>query len=74
MSTKNNLHSVKEAAALIGITDGRLRQMIRAGSCDHEKLEDSIFPAGYVYKVPDREVKRLKKEVREGPGRPRISD
>lgn len=86
MSIVNGTHSVKEAAAIIGITDGRLRQMIRAYEdrspsrkaqpngleCRAVKYESPIFPAGYIWQVPDTEVQRLQK-VTHTQGRPRKS-
>jgi transposase-like protein len=79
--------SVKEAAAEIGVTDRTLRQWIanfidrcpsgrgkpRNNECRAEKVEDLMFPAGYVYQVPVDEVERLRSLPQTGPGRPRLS-
>lgn len=84
MSIIHNTYSVKEAAELIGITSGRLRQMIIAYGerspsrkatptgyeCRAEKYEAPIFPAGYIWQVPQSEVDRLK-AMTQHTGRPR---
>jgi len=55
---------VTEAAAAIGITPSRLRQMLRAGLAHGEKLAERAWI------VPKKEVERLKKTPSKR-GRPR---
>lgn len=82
--TKN----VKQAAEMIGVTDRCLRNWIKnfyercpggrgtPGNCEckAEKIEDEMFPAGYIWQVPLEEIIRLRDAERSGPGRPRLSD
>lgn len=65
--------TVRAAAAEIGITHGRLTQMIRAGECKAHKRMDKRFAVGYCYEIAKSEVNRIKKIPRTV-GRPRISD
>lgn len=79
--------SVKDAAATIGVTDRTLRQWITnyfercpsgrgqpgQNECRAEKIEDHVFPAGYVYQIPVEEIERLRSLPQTGPGRPRLS-
>lgn len=73
MTTRDNYVSVSVAAREIGITSGRLRQMIRANQCAAYKFEDERFPSGYSYEIPLTEIERLK-EVTHKRGRPRTGD
>ncbi len=68
-STAPNLpfFGVTEAAAEIGITPSRLRQMLRAGLAKGEK----IAPRAWL--LPKKEVDRLKKNPSKR-GRPRTGD
>ena len=54
---------VGRAATEIGITEGRLRQMLRSGEARGEKM-------GWVWLVPRSEVERIKKNPSKK-GRPR---
>ena len=65
--------TVAQAAREIGITPGRLLQMIRAGECEADKFESEMFPAGYAYEVPIKEIDRLS-NVKHSRGRPRTGD
>ncbi len=58
--------TLPEAAQEIGITPGRLRQMLRAGELEGEKV-------GPVWVIPRSEVERLKNTPRTT-GRPRIGE
>lgn len=87
VSILDNTESVKDAAALIGVTDGRLRQWIRNyvrrcptgkakpkdNECRALKIKSEMFPAGYAWQVPTAEISRLKAAPRNG-GRPRVGD
>lgn len=89
MSIIKGTITVKRAAELIGITDSRLRQMIRAysvrcphgrgtplaGECKAIKVESEMFPSGHAWQVPPEEVRRLKNaSLNEHGGRPRTSE
>lgn len=71
MSTRKKHHRVVDAAKMIGITPGRLRQKIRAGECKAVKFHDERFPSGYSYEVPESEIKRLSQQE-QTVGRPRV--
>jgi hypothetical protein len=86
MSITSGTKSVKDAAAEIGVTRQCLCRWIKAfylrcptgrgkpgrNECRAEKLEDDIFPAGFVWEVPAEEIKRLRGEPKsDGRGRPR---
>lgn len=87
MSIIDGTESVKDAANLIGVTDGRLRQLIRnfyercptgkgkpkENECRALKIESPMFPAGHAWQVPRDEINRLKNAPRNG-GRPRVGD
>lgn len=62
---------LSKAAAVIGITSGRLRQMIRDREIDFERVDAPVNANGYYYRIPRAEVRRLKKDV-PTVGRPRI--
>jgi predicted transcriptional regulator len=53
------VHTLKQVAAAIDRTTGRVRQLVRDGVVRAEKIEMPEAPAGYVYRVSDRELKRL---------------
>ena len=89
MSIIEGTEDVKKAAELIGITTGRLRQMIRAynkrcpsrrsspleSECRAEKFESPMFAAGHVWQVPTSEIKRIRDIPKEGRGgMPRIGN
>lgn len=59
--------TVKEAAAEIGITEGRVRQLILDGRIRASRLGARLLL------IPVTEVRRVKKEPRR-PGPPRVSD
>lgn len=87
MSIIKGTKSVKDAAAEIGVTGRTLRQWISnffercpsgrgkpgANECRADKIEDEVFPAGYVYQIPLEEIERLRSLPQTGPGRPRLS-
>lgn len=83
----DGMYSVKDAAAVIGVTDRSLRRWInnyyhrcptgrgkpRNDECKAAKVEDDIFAAGFVWQVPPEEVDRLRMvDIDGNPGRPRI--
>lgn len=70
VATRKKHLTVTKAAEAIGITRGRLHQLIRAGECQARKFEDERFPTGFSYEVPVSEVERLSK-VTHATGRPR---
>lgn len=89
MSIIKGTKSVKDAAQELGVTPRTLRRWIEAyfqrcpsgrgkpqsNECKAEKVEDSMFPNGFVYQVPVEEIQRLIDVPREiGPGRPRLSE
>lgn len=89
MSIIEGTKSVKDASESIGVTPRTLRRWIEAyfdrcptgrgkaqsGECRAKKIEDAMFPNGFVYQVPDSEIERLKSTPRPiGPGRPRLSE
>lgn len=61
---------LSEAANFIGVTSGRLRQMIRAGECRAKKVETPLTRTGYVYTITLPEARRLR-DNRPPMGRPK---
>jgi len=59
--------SVQEAADLIGITDGRVRQLLRSGELRGHKVNERAWI------IPMDEVERFRK-LPPGKGRARISE
>ena len=86
MSIIQNMYSVTEAAELIGISTGRLRQMIihynkrspngraepRGNECKAVPYKGKMFPKGYIWQISKEEIERLS-NVNHGTGRPRRS-
>lgn len=70
MAIGKNRKSVAQAAKAIGVTKGRIRQMITSGECRAIKVETHLLTTGYYWEIPDREVERLKNLPQVG-GRPR---
>jgi excisionase family DNA binding protein len=64
--------SVTAAAKVIGVTTGRVRQMIRSGELKAVKVETHLVGSGYYYEVPLAEAKRAAAVPQSG-GRPRVS-
>jgi excisionase family DNA binding protein len=62
MSIKKNMLTTQEAARELGVTDARIRQMIIEGACKAEKYEGEIFPAGYIWLVPQQEINRIREK------------
>jgi len=54
--------SVREAADALSVTEGRIRQILRAGDLRGEKLGE------HAWAIPAGEIERYQK-VRRGPGR-----
>ena len=69
MSTPKTKMTLKQAADYIGVTEGRLRQLIREGSLKAEKIA-APMAQGFYYLVSESEAKRLKNNV-PTVGRPR---
>lgn len=60
-STKaEKMLTVKEAADLSGYTPGRIKQMIWDGECRYQREDTPYVPSGFVYRIPESEVARLK--------------
>ena len=88
MSIVDGTKSVKDAAAIIGVTDRSLRRWInnfyergpsgkgkpQGFECTAVKVEADIFPAGFVWQVPADEIERLRGQEKTGAGRPRLSE
>jgi hypothetical protein len=64
--------SVTAAAEAIGVTPGRVRQLIRKGEIKAVKAETHLVGAGYYWEVPRSEVNRIAAIPQSG-GRPRGS-
>ncbi len=60
--------SVPETADILGVTTGRVRQLLRDGTLQGHKVGD------FQWAIADRDVKRFAKQPRSRMGRPRISD
>lgn len=58
-SSKERMLTVSEAAEESGYTAGRIKQLIWDGECRHVKEPTEYVPAGFVYRIPESEVKRL---------------
>ena len=65
--------TLSDAAAWIGITTGRLRQMIRSGDLKAEKVYGPIGRFSYYYQITRAEVERLASQDRVL-RRPRVGD
>lgn len=89
MSIIKGTKSVREAADEIGVTRQTLRRWIEAyakrcptgrgkpkdNECKAGRVEDPMFPNGFVYQVPVSEIDRLRSAPKSyGPGRPRLSE
>lgn len=67
MSTGSTFIGVTEAAQIIGVTDGRVRQLLRSGDLRGQKVTDKAWI------IPVDEVERFRK-LPPGKGRARISE
>ncbi len=72
MAISNGRLSVTDAAKAIGVTPGRVRQMIRNEEIDAVQVETHLVGAGYYWEVPQAEVNRIAALPQSG-GRPRVS-
>jgi len=59
--------SCKQAAKVIGVTDSRIRHLIRLGEIRAERV-------GWEWLIDVAEVNRIKSRPRSGAGRPRLTD
>lgn len=63
--TKDRLLSTREAAKKVGLTKGRICQLIRSGTI-------SAFRAGNVWLIPEKELEKIKSKP--PVGRPRSGE
>lgn len=67
MSTKRTFYSTTEAAQEVGMSTGRVRQMLLDGQVNGFKYSNG-------WMIPAADVERLKRKPRPGTGRPRLGD
>lgn len=60
MAIGKNRMTVSQAAKAIGVTAGRLRQMIGSGECTAVAVETPFSRTGYYWEIPKTEVTRIK--------------
>ena len=70
---EDNRYRVTEAARLAGMTPGRLKQLIYAGTVIASKVSTPLTRTGFYYEITQSEIDRLKTN-RSNRGRPRIGD
>lgn len=58
-SKTEKMLTVAETAAVSGYTPGRIKQLIWDGECKYVKETTPYVPAGFVYRIPESEAKRL---------------
>lgn len=60
MAIRKDRMTVSQAAKEIGVTSGRLRQMIGDGECRAVQVETPFSRTGYYWEIPKTEVNRIK--------------